>query len=216
MRSILEKSKVNEQWSAEQAIEFLFSKNNKFTPWQHKEELLQLAKLIENQRPKSILEIGTAGGGTLLLAAMLADPYATIISIDLPHGLYGGGYPEWKISIFENIKRNNQKLTLIRKDSHCVETFQQVKEILKGNYLDYLFIDGDHSYEGAKIDFEMYGSIVKSEGLIAFHDIVPDKSEKPDHFVSLLWDEIKAHYEHFEFVSSWQQSKLGLGVLIKR
>lgn len=216
MRKTLEESKLKEKWTAEEAIEFLFSKKAElFTPWQFKDELLQLAQLIENERPKYILEIGTAGGGTLLMASMLADPNATIISVDLPLGLYGGGYPDWKTPIYYDIKRKDQKISLIRDDSHTKETFDKVSNILNGNQLHYLFIDGDHTYEGVKSDFEMYGKLVKSNGIIAFHDIVSDKSKNPNHFVSEFWNEIKGQYEHFEFVRSWDQSKLGLGALVK-
>jgi predicted O-methyltransferase YrrM len=39
--------------------------------------------------------------------------------------------------------------------------------------LDFLFIDGDHTYEGVKQDFEMYTPLVRKGGLVAMHDIVP-------------------------------------------
>jgi predicted O-methyltransferase YrrM len=34
-----------------------------------------------------------------------------------------------------------------------------------------LFIDGDHSYEASRLDFELWSPFVVSGGLIAFHDI---------------------------------------------
>jgi pyrrolidone-carboxylate peptidase len=44
-----------------ETIDFLFSKKAELiTPWQFKEELLQLAKQIETMKPKIIVEIGTA------------------------------------------------------------------------------------------------------------------------------------------------------------
>jgi 2-keto-3-deoxy-L-rhamnonate aldolase RhmA len=39
-----------------------------------------------------------------------------------------------------------------------------VKEVLGGQPLDYLFIDGDHTYEGVRKDFEMYGPLVRAAG----------------------------------------------------
>ena len=50
---------------------------------------------------------------------------------------------------------------------------QKIKAILKDNKVDFLFIDGDHSHEGVKKDFEMYSPLVRKGGIIAFHDIVP-------------------------------------------
>jgi predicted O-methyltransferase YrrM len=38
--------------------------------------------------------------------------------------------------------------------------------------LELLFIDGDHSYEGAKADFERWGAFVRSGGHVLLHDAV--------------------------------------------
>lgn len=38
------------------------------------------------------------------------------------------------------------------------------------NKLDLLFIDGDHSYEGCKADWDLYIDMVKSGGCVIFHD----------------------------------------------
>jgi hypothetical protein len=37
--------------------------------------------------------------------------------------------------------------------------------------IDYLHIDGDHSYEGVKKDFELYSTIMSENGIITIHDI---------------------------------------------
>jgi len=39
---------------------------------------------------------------------------------------------------------------------------------------DLIFIDGDHSYEGVKIDFELYKELLSNRGVILFHDIDPN------------------------------------------
>lgn len=36
--------------------------------------------------------------------------------------------------------------------------------------IDFLFIDGDHSYEGVKKDFELYSKILSDNGVIVLHD----------------------------------------------
>lgn len=202
-------------WTADEAIEMLFSKSAKFvTPWQYREEILALAKEIKKKEPKVVLEIGTASGGTLFLATRLAADDALLISIDLPNGLFGGGYPDWKIPLYGSFARKKQKIELIRADSHSEEVFQQVKGILNGRKIDYLFLDGDHSYEGVKQDFEKFSTLMSDRGLIAFHDIASDKSPVVDHFVSVFWNEIKSRYAFKEFIKDPNQSKLGLGLLI--
>jgi len=185
-----------------------------FQPAQIKEEFLELLKIFQKQNPKYILEIGTANGGSLFCFCKLAREDATIISIDLPGGKFGGSYPEWRIPIYKAFAKENQKLYLLRKNSHKEETLEEVKEILNGNQLDFLFIDGDHSYEGVKKDFEMYSPLVKKGGIIAFHDIVPGPKENVGG-VPEFWKEIKRNFQTQEIVKDWNQNGYGLGVIFK-
>jgi hypothetical protein len=43
--------------------------------------------------------------------------------------------------------------------------------------IDLLFIDGDHSYEGVKNDFELYKNIISNHGIIIIHDTDGDYSK---------------------------------------
>jgi cephalosporin hydroxylase len=58
--------------------------------WQKKTEIGDLLRLLEESRPHSIAEIGTASGGTLFMLTQIAAPDATIVSVDLPGGTLGG------------------------------------------------------------------------------------------------------------------------------
>jgi len=105
--------------------------NGLIRPIQIKEEFIELLKIFQELNPKYILEIGTANGGTLFCFCKLAQDDATIISIDLPEGEFGRGYPEWKVSIYQAFATENQKLYLLRKDSHQQETLEEVKKNFK-------------------------------------------------------------------------------------
>jgi hypothetical protein len=52
-------------------------------PWQIKEEIKNLLLILDKVKPKVILEIGTAVGGTLFLFSNVAHEEATLISVDL-------------------------------------------------------------------------------------------------------------------------------------
>ena len=181
-------------------------------PIQIKEEFVELLKIFQELNPKYILEIGTANGGTLFCFCKLARDDATIISIDLPEGPFGGGYPEWKIPIYQTFKKEKQNLYLLRKDSHKNETLEEVKKILNGNQLDFIFIDGDYSYEGVKKDFEMYSPLVKKGGIIAFHDIAKNYFD-PQCQVDLFWKEIKHCFKIKEVMKKPYEGWAGIGIV---
>lgn len=181
-------------------------------PMQIKNEIVELLKILIVAKPKFIVEIGTANGGTLFLLTKIAPEDATIISIDLPKGTFGGGYPRWKVPLYKSFRRKKQKIFLIRANSQSQETLQKVRTILNGNFLDFLLIDGDHTYEGVKKDFLLYGSLVRKGGIIAFHDIVFHPFH-PDCQVDKFWTEVKDNYITQEIISSQNQSWAGIGII---
>ncbi len=181
-------------------------------PAQVQDEILELLRILDEIKPKIVIEIGTAGGGTLFLFSRVASEEATIISIDLPGGKFGGGYPNWMTPLYKTFGLPKQKLHLIRANSHSQETLERVKNILNNRKVDFLFIDGDHTYEGVKRDFEMYSPLVKEGGIIAFHDIVIHPPETGCE-VSKFWDEIKKKYEYVEIIEDQNQDWGGIGLL---
>jgi predicted O-methyltransferase YrrM len=181
-------------------------------PWQIDPEITSLLRVLEENPPRRILDIGTASGGLLYLFTCVAAPDATLVSIDLPHGLFGGGYPAWRAPLYRAFARDNQHIELLRADSHDPRTLEAVKKAFGGDPVDFLFIDGDHRYEGVKADFEMYGPLVRDSGVVAFHDIIPGSPEYvggvPDY-----WQELKRGREASEFVDDWNRGSCGIGVL---
>lgn len=176
-------------------------------------EIIQLTDLIGQRRPKTVVEIGTAQGGTLILWCRQADPQATIVSIDLPGGIHGGGYPYWKSWIYQRFPLTTQKLHLLRGDSHQPEMRARLKSVLPGDGLvDFLFIDGDHTYNGVKADFEMYSGLVRPGGLIAFHDICKHPAALNCQ-VDRFWQEVKNERRTREFVHDSNQGTCGIGVI---
>ena len=213
------KWKANRCNSLEDYVNLAFSPSEFFPyPWisisptQVKEEITELLKILAKHKPQTILEIGTARGGTLFLFTRVASLDARIISIDLPGGRFGGGYPEWRIPLYESFAIHNQCMYLIRGDSHANSTLKKVKEILDGQGLSFLFIDGDHTYEGVKKDFEMYSNLVGEGGVIAFHDIVPGSHESVGG-VPRFWNEIKHQFDYVELVKDWKQRGFGIGAI---
>ena len=182
-------------------------------PLQVREEILALLKILQEKKPRVVIEIGTYSGGTLFLLSRVASEDATMVSIDFPDVRFGGGYPLWKIPLYKAFRLARQKLYLIRADSHSPETLSNVKEILGGNRVELLFLDGDHSYEGVKKDFEMFSPLVKKGGIIAFHDIVVHPAETGCE-VSKFWNQLKQHgYKYNGIIAAKNQDWGGIGIL---
>ncbi len=138
------------------------------------------------------------------------------MSIDLSGGDFAGDLSEDLIPRLRSYARKGQSLHFLRTDSHEASTKAQLLEILSGRPVDFLFIDGDHTYDGVKTDFQMYAPLVAKEGLIGFHDVV-DHPGVPSCEVDRFWAEVKARWPHHEYLEPTDGPKSeewgGIGVL---
>lgn len=172
---------------------------------QKRSEILELATMVKQLNPSIILEIGTERGGTLFIWAAIASTMA--ISCDIQT-------MERQRELFSKFppKHSACEVVLITGDSHSQRLVQSVDTVLKGELVDFLFIDGDHTEVGVEQDFEMYKHFVRKGGYIAFHDIVdnqPLKTNEVQHF----WRRLKEQYEYFELIDNPSQCGYGIGVV---
>jgi predicted O-methyltransferase YrrM len=77
---------------------------------------------------------------------------------------------------------------------------------LDNKTIDFLFIDGDHSYKAVKSDFENYSKFVRKGGIVAFHDINLIKD------VKRFWNEVKNKGKSYRELIK-DSNSLGIGVL---
>jgi cephalosporin hydroxylase len=179
---------------------------------QIQEEFLEFLSIIKCKSPRLILEIGTADGGTLLLFTKVLQLDGTIISIDLSGNRFDR-YPDWKIPLYESYKNNNQRIVIIRGSSHDKEIYYNITNLLsKIEKLDVLFIDGDHSYNGVLNDYNLYSKLVKKDGIIAFHDIVPGNISTVGG-VPIFWNTIKREKRTYEIIKNKHQHGCGIGII---
>lgn len=163
-------------------------------PW----EIFEAKKIVQDQYPMRIVEIGCLYGGTLAiwLECLANNPKAVVIGID----------PE-----IDKVREyvSDRKLMLVKEYSKSLKAINAVEVIAP---IDVLFIDGDHSYEGSKFDFLTYGRMVKKGGLIVLHDIV---TFRPEVGVPRLWQEIKLEYYgtyHTQEIIGKHEPELGGGI----
>jgi len=163
-------------------------------------ELAKLVALVRKLRPRTVLEIGSARGGTFYVWSELAPPDAVLVSVDLPGGAFGVE-ANGAAGLEAQRRDARQTVRILRGDSHSPAVRDAVFEALAGRRVDFLFIDGDHTYDGVKQDFEWYGPLVRPGGVIAFHDIV-DHPDEPRCQVDVLWGELKRRLKTAEIIDA--------------
>jgi predicted O-methyltransferase YrrM len=112
-------------------------------------ELWQMLEVADQLKPKKILEIGVHTG-LGLKAFRDAFPGADLFGLELDTQ-----YLQFKDFLL--IEGDSTEPDIIR----LVESYGP---------FDFIFIDGDHTYEGVKADWENYHGMVRAGGAVGFHD----------------------------------------------
>ncbi len=117
---------------------------------------------------RTAIEIGRwRGGSTILLAAALG-PGGKVWSIDLgekeARSLGSAGELDAQTKAF--CERHQLDVELLVGDSRTIE--------VDTGEVDVVLIDGEHSYEAARNDFERFGRRVRVGGAVLFDDVADD------------------------------------------
>jgi predicted O-methyltransferase YrrM len=185
-------------------------------PLQLREEFVRLLEIVRELQPRRLVEIGTAAGGTLFLFTRVAAPDAVLVTVDLPRGgPFGGGYPRSSIPLLRSFARPGQRIELVRRDSQLAETAREVSR-RAGGPVDFLFLDGDHRYDGVRRDYELYEPLVRPGGLVALHDVADAPLDLVGD-VPRFWRELASSgLDTEEIVTGAPGGGYGIGLVRKR
>ena len=129
-------------------------------------ELFALYELAGTLEKNSFaLEIGSYIGASSLMIAKGLNNSSRLFCVDTwqNDAMTEGNWDSYQV-FQENTRSVSTKISALRMTSELAA------EVCL-NQLDFLFIDGDHSYEGVKMDFDIWFPKLKSGGVIAMHDI---------------------------------------------
>lgn len=179
-----------------------------------------LVREVEFLNPSVIVEIGSFHGGSLWrwlrMVGQKTDP--RVVSIDLRpdprepwydpilHGtLLDAARAQWA----EWEPRG--ALRVFEESSHTPDLPERVRAACRTDAgaerpVDFLFIDGDHSREGALADFRRYAPLVRPGGIVAFHDVVG----LPD--VRAAWEEV-AKGRNVVVAGGHRRHQWGIGII---
>jgi hypothetical protein len=160
--------------------------------------------IIKKLRPATFVELGTHTGNSYFSFCQSIHENKTptrAFAVDTWTGdIHAGFYDE---SVFKSVEDANHKYksfsTLMR------GTFGSAVENFNSKSIDLLHIDGLHTYEAVKNDFETWLPKMSDTGVILFHDT---NVRRDDFGVYKLWAELSKKYKSFEFFHSH-----GLGIL---
>ncbi len=161
--------------------------------------------LVDLLRPATIVELGSASGESYCAfcqAVRQLELPTRCFSVDTWIGDHQTGF--YSQSVYEDLNTHNDTQykdfsTLLRM------RFDEALKQFPDNSIDLLHIDGLHTYEAVKHDFETWQPKLSPSATVLFHDIC---IRIKDFGVWRFWDEVKSSGPHFEFGHS-----CGLGVL---
>lgn len=171
---------------------------------------------IRNTKPKNVLCIGSRRGFIPAMCA-LACKENGVGHVDFVDASYDDKTPEkhWSGTGFWNTKESVHHFDIIDISPwitlYKITSEEYSKQYFRKKY-DYVYIDGDHSYEGVKKDFNLFWPNLNKMGFCIFHDIVARGYIGKGKFgVRKFWQELpEAHKISFPF-----PKESGLGILQK-
>jgi hypothetical protein len=162
--------------------------------------------LVRVGKPRTIVELGTHSGNSYFSICQAVKHYETgakCYAVDTWQGdAHAKNYGE---EVFEMVGRHNHDeyagcSTLLRM------TFDEALSFFEDHSVELLHIDGLHTYEAVKHDFETWLPKLAPGAIVMFHDT---NVFKDDFGVWKFWAELKERFQHaVEFKHSY-----GLGVL---
>ena len=162
--------------------------------------------IIEAVKPSVFVELGTHSGNSYFAfcQSVASNRLPTrCYAVDTWQGDEHAGF--YDNTIFEEVLSHNEERysgfsSLLRM------TFDQALVHFSDGSIDLLHIDGLHTYEAVKHDFEAWLPKLSPRGIVLFHDV---NVRERDFGVWQFWEEIAARYPHLAFDHSH-----GLGVLV--
>ncbi len=162
--------------------------------------------IVEKLKPDTIVELGTHYGVSFFSFCEAAEKYSPntyVYAVDTWEGDVQAGYYENDVykKVDDNRKKyHSQRCSMLR----CM--FEEAESKFSEKSIELIHIDGLHTYEAVKNDFELWKDKLKENGTIMFHDW----NVRENGFgVWKLWDEIKnkSEYQCLEIPNGY-----GLGI----
>lgn len=162
--------------------------------------------LLEIQRPRSIVELGTHRGASFLALCQAVEALqltSRVYAVDTWAGDEHAGF--YGNEIYAEL-RDYQQRHYAGISEMMRMRFDEAIDYFEDGTVDLLHIDGLHTYDAVKEDFESWAPKLSERAVVLFHDTCVHEREFG---VWRYWREISSSYPSFEFTHTH-----GLGVLL--
>lgn len=142
-------------------------------PLQNLNELRALWEYVAARPHARVLEIGSLYGGTLWYWSHLPS-IETLVSVDLLPDDAEARNRAWEARQHwqEWFSTPRLAFTEMIMDSHDADLAAWTR--LSHGLFDFVFLDGDHSYEGVSEDWLLWTAALRPGGVVALHDTWPN------------------------------------------
>jgi hypothetical protein len=164
--------------------------------------------IVDSLRPRLLVELGTHSGNSYLAFCQAVQGLGLSTACfavdtwmgDAQSGLYGeevfvelSRYHDHRYGAFSRLVR---------------ATFDEAVQYFSDGSVDLLHVDGLHTYETVRHDFDTWRPKLSERAVVLLHDI---NVREREFGVWRLWEELRARHPHFAFLHAHGLGVLGIG-----
>lgn len=173
---------------------------------QSRSEIRTVAHILSDIEPETVIEIGTAEGGSLIVWSDYLSSVDYIVSVDKDH-------TEQSMQICESMAPDTE-IQCIDSLSQNPIAIDKTRNFVQPNGVDFLFIDGGSLEDKVRADYENFSEMVNPGGVIAFHDILTHRARPETVDVHKVWKEVRDDAsEYVEIVETVDATEYGFGLM---
>ena len=207
---------------------------------QSNSEFAELWRTVRARKPATIMEVGARDGCSLYMLAQAMPGPGRVVGIELalsitsrwcgdewgelhtehiPVEVAHAARPPGLTTVAEALRAEGHEVLIIDGNSHDSSIAAEAQAFIGADGAGTIFLDGDDSFVGSRLDWNMYAPMARPGGVVAMHDIQTRWLGGPDHRrrfgVRFLWADLTKIHRTRQWATRWNEKGIG-AVLVPR